>query len=42
MSPRKLGIHYFLRTGILAFFAYYILRLVKNDQLVIYIGPRKQ
>ncbi len=42
MSPRKLGIHYFLRTGILAFFAYYILRLVKHDQLVIYIGPRMQ
>lgn len=42
MSPRKLGIHYFLRTGILAFFAYYILRLVKHDQLVFYIGPRMQ
>lgn len=42
MSPRKLGIHYFLRTGILSFFAYYILRLVKHDQLVIYIGPRMQ
>lgn len=42
MSTRKLGIHYFLRTGILAFFAYYILRLVKHDQLVIYIGPRMQ
>ncbi|RAV05423.1 TIGR03943 family putative permease subunit [Paenibacillus sp. YN15] len=42
MSTRKLGIHYFLRTGILAFFAYYILRLVKHNQLIIYIGPRMQ
>lgn len=42
MSTRRLGVHYFVRTGILAFFAYYILRLVKHDQLIIYIGPRMQ
>lgn len=42
MSHRKLGFHYFIRTALLGFFAYYILRLVKQDQLVIYIGPRMQ
>jgi putative membrane protein len=42
MSHRKLGFHYFIRSGILAFFAYYILRLVKQEQLIIYIGPRMQ
>lgn len=42
MDHRRLGIHYFVRTAILAFLTYYILRLVKHDQLIIYIGPRMQ
>lgn len=37
---RKRAVHYFIRTGLLAFFAYYILRLVKNGLLVLYIAPR--
>lgn len=42
MSHRRLGFHYFLRSGILGFFAFYILRLVNQEQLIIYIGPRMQ
>lgn len=42
MNNRKLGLHYFVRAGLLTFFAYYILHLVKEDLLVIYIGPRMQ
>ncbi|MDF2926115.1 MAG: hypothetical protein K0R57_5029 [Paenibacillaceae bacterium] len=42
MTHRRLGVHYFIRSGLLAFFAYYILRLVKQEQLIIYIGPRMQ
>lgn len=42
MKHRSLGVHYFIRAGLLSFFAYYILHLVRTDQLVIYIGPRMQ
>lgn len=42
MTHRRLGLHYFVRAGLLSFFAFYILRLVKQDQLIIYIGPRMQ
>lgn len=42
MSQRRLAVHYFIRTGLFAFFAFYILRLVKTDKLILYIGPKMQ
>ncbi|WP_438447882.1 TIGR03943 family putative permease subunit [Gorillibacterium sp. sgz5001074] len=42
MTHRRLAVHYFARTGLLAFFAYYILHLVREGTLVYYIAPRME